>query len=215
MHFPSLAKRGFNGNVALMDDQLALFDSPSTDPRKFSLFLALQPDPAMAENIHRLAADLRATRNLGGTLRPVHHLHITLHYFGHFPHTPEQTVEAIDRACTEVGSFTAPFVVKMDQILSFQSKPGNYPFVLAGREDANPALVMFYQMLARGLAVHGVRILASGKTFTPHITMQYTRELIPPAQIESFTLPINEFVLIRSEVGATKYTHLGRWKLGS
>jgi 2'-5' RNA ligase len=192
-----------------MDTQLSLLDSPSSGPDRYSLFLAIQPDRDTAECIHRLATDLKAAKGLTGTPRPLDHLHITLHYFGHHSEIPEQTVQSIDYACSQIAASTNPFDVKFGQVCGFQ---GSRAFVLAERGNANPALAAFHQQLARGLTVHGIRILSHGR-FNPHVTLLYPRNVVPPEPIDPIQWKVEEFVLIRSEEGKTKYEYLGRWKL--
>lgn len=192
-----------------MSDQLALFDSPPSRTDKYTLFLAIQPDLETARQIHRMANELRTVQGLGGQLRPVDHLHISLHSFGSHSVVPASLVAEIDRACKNIADLTSPFEVRFDQVLRFQ---GSGAVVLGQNKNANLALDRFHAALGRTLTLHAVR--AQGhKNFTPHLTMQYTRESFSPESIAPVQWHVGEFVLIRSEVGATKYTHLGRWRL--
>ena len=193
-----------------MVDQLSLFETPSSGP-DYNLFLAIQPSSQTAQNIYRLAVDLRMSLQLGGTLRPLDHLHISLHAFLNRPETFESLTRSIDLACTDAARLARPFHVKFNQALKFQ---GSNAFVLAGPKDANPELAGFHHQTATALAIHRVPVGGSTRQFNPHLTLQYTHETIAPKTIEPIIVDVEELVLIRSEVGATKYTHLGRWKLG-
>jgi RNA 2',3'-cyclic 3'-phosphodiesterase len=192
-----------------MDDQLSLFAAAPPAPQKFSLFLAIQPPPAVAAFIHEFATGFRALRGLSGRLRPESHLHITLHYFDQYSAIPASLVPSIDRACLNIARMTHPFEVSFDQILRFQ---GSGAVVLGQHAQGNSDLAHFHGALGKTLTIHAVP--AKGHTgFTPHLTLQYTRESLPSEAIDPIRWTVEEFVLIRSEVGATRYEHLGRWKL--
>jgi 2'-5' RNA ligase len=50
--------------------------------------------------------------------------------------------------------------------------------------------------------------------FVPHVTLLYDRQVLAPTPINPVAWKVEEIVLVRSEVGATKYEKPGRWKLG-
>jgi RNA 2',3'-cyclic 3'-phosphodiesterase len=196
-----------------MDQQLSLFSTPEPLPLKYNLFLAILPDVYTAERISELARELSAKHGLRGRLRPLHHLHVTLHHLGHYADVPENVVRTVDLACETVAAATTSFDVKFDTVLSFRNRPGNHPFVLSNSHGI-PDLMSFHQALVRELAKQGFPGGVNSK-FVPHVTMLYDKQSIPEEPIDPISWRVSEIVLVRSEVGATKYQHLGRWALRS
>jgi 2'-5' RNA ligase len=50
--------------------------------------------------------------------------------------------------------------------------------------------------------------------FVPHVTLLYDKQILAPMPIDPVIWRVEEMVLVRSEVGVTKYERPGRWKLG-
>lgn len=196
-----------------MDQQLSLFDTPKQVPARYSVFLAVMPELSVARRILELAAELQARHGLRGRLRPLDHLHVTLHHIGYYPEVPEHVVRAVDRACEAVAAVTPAFEAKFDEVLSFGNRPGNHPLVLVDQDGGKQGLSGLHQVLARELIKQALPV-AGGGSFTPHITLLYDQQKILKEPVDPVGWRVDEIILIRSEVGATKYQYLGRWTLG-
>jgi 2'-5' RNA ligase len=166
-------------------------------------FLAIVPDAAAAERIHRLAGVLKRAHKFDGKLIAPERLHISLFFLGD---TSERVIRAASEAATELR--TEPFEVSFDRIASFRGRPGNWPFVLIG-ENGLRRLESFRQMLGAALTRSGLRRVAN-TNFTPHVTLLYDTRSVDEHPIQPIFWTVTEFVLIRSMKG---HEYLGRWPL--
>ena len=191
-----------------MAQQLTLFEAPQPDRPKYSLFLAIFPDRLTAQHISELAMKIRETHGLRGRTRPLNHLHVTLH----FPiRCSEVAVCLVGQICKEVAALVPPFEIKFDRMLSFRGGIDNRPLVMVNHGDGNAALTRLHQAL--GAEMIGYWRRSDGNLrFNPHITLLYDRQGIPEEPIDPVSWMVDEIVLVRSEVGATKYERLGHWK---
>ena len=196
-----------------MNEQLELFAPATRPPSRGSLFLAVFPDPITAQRLSHLATGVRNKHRLTGRLRPPEHFHITLQYLGDESEVPENVVHAVGRACEAVANRESSFEIELDRVLSFSGRPGNCPLVLIGSEDGTSALKRLHEVLVTELSKH-LR-LGRDLKFKPHLTLLYDKQSLVEEPVETVSWRIREIVLVRSEVGATKYQRLGAWKLGA
>jgi 2'-5' RNA ligase len=172
-----------------------------------NLFYAIMPDVVVGRMIHRRAIASRRKYGFSGAAIPPERLHVSLHGLGYFESAPPPAI--IEAACTIGASMTFPsFSVTFDNALSFQH-PKSRPYVLTGGAGLDP-LRMFHAKL--GDALTGVRIKIS-RSFTPHLTLLYDAEQIPPHAISPVSWMVSELVLVRSFVGQSRYEIAGRWQL--
>jgi 2'-5' RNA ligase len=167
------------------------------------LFLAILPDPATAERIHRLASVLKRAHRFSGGLIAADRLHVSLFSLTGLP---DRQIYAACEAATGVRA--EPFEVSFDRTASFQAAPGNRPFVLVG-ERGLCRLLSFRQMLAAALTRAGLRRLAKAN-FTPHVTMLYDARSADEYPVEPVVWTVAEFVLVHSLKG---HRHIARWRL--
>ena len=196
-----------------MNEQLELFAPAKRPPSRGSLFLAAFPDRSTAQRLSHLAAGIRNKHRLTGRQRPPDHFHVTLHYLGDESEVPENVVHAVGRACEAVADREASFEVHLDRVASFSGRPGNCPLVLIGSQDGIAALRRLHEVLVSELAKH--MRLGKDLKFKPHLTLLYDKQSLVEEPVEAVSWRIEEIVLVRSEVGATKYQRLGAWKLGA
>ncbi len=190
------------------------FPNPATTLQAMNrLFLAHFPDPGTAAHILELAARIRQQHGLTGRLRPPGHLHITLHWLGDYAEVPETVVESAGQACAAVAARMPSFEVTLDAVSSFRGRPGNHPLILARSGEGNAPLIKFHQALGTELAKRQC-YNKNGPPFSPHLTLLYDKQVLQKQPVEPVSWAVSEIVLVRSEVGATKYHRLGRWTLG-
>lgn len=100
----------------------------------------------------------------------------------------------------------------VDQVESFQGKPGRHPLVLRSSGDAgdNSALIAFHRSLGMELAK---RALKPKKQLGFHVTMLRGEQMEGAERVDPVCWVVREFVLVRSLVGLTVHEHLARWTL--
>ena len=192
-----------------MYKQLSLFETPRPRRPQYSLFLAIFPGYRTARQIIDLGIALRRTHGMFGRVRPISHLHVSLLFLGHASDVPETVVETVGHICKAVTAVTSPFEIKFDRVLSFRGQPGNHPLVLVDSNHVNDGVRNLHGLLRAKFA----KYVSSTPKFLPHLTLLYDKHKITPKPIEPVSWLVKEVVLVRSEVGATKYHWLGRWVL--
>lgn len=196
-----------------MKPQRAPFNLLEQAAGRYNLFLGIFPDRFTADQIVHRAGRLRENLGLRGKIRPVDHLHVTLHFLGRCLEVPPALVPVMDEVCGEVAGRRRPrFEVMLDRVLCFRNQRRESPVVLGGDQVGNAPLRELQRELGEGLVQRGCRVNKSGR-FVPHLTLLYDHRAPEETSIEPVSWPVREVVLVRSEVGATKYVRLGCWTL--
>lgn len=68
----------------------------------------------------------------------------------------------------------------------------------------------FHKILGAAMERYGLKI---AEHFVPHLTLFYASRPITPRAIKPIRFLVDEFVLIHSELGLTRYNILDRWRL--
>lgn len=175
-------------------------------PLPHSLFFAIFPEPGDAAAIAARGEQFNGMHSLKGTLTEAHRLHVTLHDLGGYETVPRRKVQA----ALEAAAAVAPpsFDVVFDQAMTYANAKA---FVLCGDDGARgiAALADFRQSLGEALADAGLR---PDRSFTPHMTLAYTRRKIEKHAIEPSRWRASSFALIDSHVGEGVHEVLGRWQ---
>jgi 2'-5' RNA ligase len=172
--------------------------------RFFFTFVPNGKAQVMGEKIGHYIRDLNG---IWAPLRPREHLHVSLQHVGDFSYPKSKYIWAACQAAEAVAS--KPFTISLNRAMSFTGRrPGKYPFVLCG--DGNAATFELHQRLAVAMRKNGLK---AGFEFTPHMTLFYAPISVPMCPIEPVSFEVNEFFLIHSKLGQTKYETLGRWPL--
>lgn len=183
-------------------------DIPSPD-QPTNVFVALRPPWPIAEQFYSRATQLCSSARIVGSQRPFFILHMTmLPIGGYLGRLPRVLLEAIDAAVSMVR-FPAIEIV-LDEAASFKTRKENAPFVLEGDELTDVCALRLAALAA--LRVKGLNIPAR-TTYSPHMTVAYSRRRSPRVSVEPFSWKAREFQLIESWVGRTKYVELARWAL--
>ena len=195
-----------------MDQQSPLFESRRPNAGKYSFFLSFFPDPNTAERMIELGNRIRIEKKMHSRLRPLTHLHVSLHFFGYGSDVSESLAAILDPVCKSATAQTPPFEIELDRVMSFRGRPGNHPFVLLGDDQKNADLNRLHQFLEGQLVKHRLSARPNNK-FVPHVTLLYDDNIFAPAPTNPLTWKVGEIVLVRSEVGATKYKRTAHWAL--
>jgi len=125
------------------------------------------------------------------------------------PVATARALQTIAKVATAVAEATPPFEVGFNRVLSFGGRTGNLPCVLRGSDD-NTVLLEFHRRLGAMLAEQSFR--SKGKPgFTPHVTLFYDEQRVAEEFVEPVSWKVNEFVLVHSLVGSSRYIPLARW----
>lgn len=177
----------------------------------YNLFLAIFPQPEVAQRVGLLGSELRWQHGLRGQCVQTQHLHISLHAIAAFRHEiPALTIDAARAAAAGVACPPLPIV--FDRACSFSNRndPDNNAFVLRCNARSDTVVAKLRQMLALPLRRSGLRPKPSS---TPHMTLLYDRHVIPEHPIEPICWTATRFALVLSHQGLGHHEWLGHWQL--
>jgi len=174
-----------------------------------SLFFAFSPDEKTAARIAELALQLREKCKLKGRPLRAERFHVSLYHVGDYSVVPQNV---IDQAQQVAKTVTAPsFELAFDLAASLPNSRDNKPFVLLTDEN-NTAFATFQRTL--GLRLRMSRLGRSiTATSTPHLTLLYDNRTVLEEPVATVRWNVQEFVLVRSFQGQTRYEQLGSWPL--
>ena len=172
------------------------------EPLPHTLFLAIFPNAEDAASIAALTTQFDDQHSLKGTPVDAHRLHVTLHDLGGYDAVPRRKVQT----ALEAAATVAPpsFHVAFNQAMTYANAKA---FVLCGEEGV-AELADFRQRLGEALADAGLK---PERSFTPHMTLAYTRRKVEKHAIAPVRWTAGSFALIDSHVGEGVHEVLGRW----
>lgn len=194
--------------MGMGSEQLGFEGFASAEPTD-RLFFAIMPDTRTAEAIAGAAERSRRMHGLSAAPLRTDRFHVTLIHIGDFAGLPQAVVADSLRVGEDTAA--APFDVTFDRAASFSGAPQRKPFVLQGGAGLDD-LQTFRRSLWDRLIRAGVKPL-SRIEFNPHVTLLYDPASIAEHPVEPVRWTVDEFLLIHSELGRTKYNILGRWPL--
>lgn len=183
-------------------------DLPRRPKNPERLFFAVQPDPATARRIDALRRRLVDEIGIEGAAIEVGRLHVSLHLVGDFPRLRSDRLFAARMAADEVA--VGPFEVTFDSLETFPVPPGREarrPLVLRGGSDG---LAVLHQALGTAMRRNGLR---AGTGCKAHITLSYGPTAVARRPAGPIRVTVDDFRLIHSERGLTRYHVLDRWTL--
>jgi len=167
------------------------------------LFVAVYPDEAVRDSLHRLA--IKLTHGSGARVVPQSSLHITMKFLG--------SVDGPTQTCLQQ---------KLDQIRGWRFELQFERVVYRKRQQmlwavltaVPPELNQLFGALAQSASECGIPL--NGHTFLPHVTLaRKVRKVDLPLEFKIPETHIDEFVLVRSETRpeGSRYTKLKCWPL--
>jgi 2'-5' RNA ligase len=168
------------------------------------LFFALWPDDTVRGALARAADGVGAFAS--GRRVPDDKLHLTLHFLGGWPDTPEDVIRAASTAAATVEAGMFHLVV---------DRAGGFHGARVGwlAPSGNSGLDALWSGLGRALDDAGVRRRAHPHV-SPHVTVRRDiRERLREASIDPVSWPVDAFVLVHSHDG--RYDVLSSWALAS
>lgn len=179
--------------------------------RSERLFLGVRLDGDTARRVERFRRGFCAEHDVEGSLRPRELLHISLHFIGDFARLPSAVIHGARRAGQTVA--LPPFDVTLNHVQSFEvnppkhGKPGRHALVLLGE---SAPLVELHHALGSALRDWGLK---ATDHFTPHVTLLYGPKVVLKRTIDPIRFTVEDFSLIHSERGRSRYNTLGNWSL--
>jgi 2'-5' RNA ligase len=182
--------------------------SPRRPERPERLFFALLPGRALFA-IEQFARRFVLECQWLDALLSADRWHVSLQHVGDYRRLREKFIFGARKAAESVAM--PPFDVTFQSIETFEGapsrngKPRRRPLVLIGE---GAALRELHGMLGAAMEKNGFR---AGTDFTPHMTLSYGSESVPPQEIEPVRFAAKELVLIHSRLWLSQYEILGRW----
>lgn len=175
-----------------------------------NLFFGLLLEGPVADQVARLARELRVAHGLRGKPTATARLHMTLLWLGSFGGgVPRDVLDCALEAGARV--LQPAFAVELDQVLSFAGRR-EHPFVLCGTGGGVAGPVALH--LALWEAVY--RRSAPHAPFTPHVTLLRDTVRVLPHPVSPVRWEAAAFSLLLNRVGSgLPYAELGRWPLAA
>jgi RNA 2',3'-cyclic 3'-phosphodiesterase len=190
--------------------QLDLLGTADARPAEVHrLFFALLPDAATRARLAQAAQALKASHpGLRARWVSPARYHATLHFLGDHALLRQDVVDAAMAAATELRM--APFEWVLHEAASFRGRQP--PCILRSSSVPEP-LQQLWRDLRRALVLAGQgRHLA--RSFTPHVTVAYSRAvLLDVTPIEPVAWLVERVALVHSVVGQQDYQVLAEWAL--
>ena len=190
--------------------QLDLLGTADARPAEVHrLFFALLPDAATRARLAQAAQALKASHpGLRARWVSPARYHATLHFLGDHARLRQDVVDAAMAAATELRM--APFEWVLHEAASFRGRQP--PCILRSSSVPEP-LQQLWQDLRRALVLVGQgRHIA--RSFTPHVTVAYSRAvLLDVTPIEPVAWLVERVALVHSVVGQQDYQVLAEWSL--
>jgi 2'-5' RNA ligase len=172
-------------------------------PRHELLFFGVLPPRPVAARILGDARNVQRRSRIHGRLRPAEVLHITLCGIEGADETRPGAVVGAKHAAWSVCA--SPFDLTLDRYESWSPHH-------VMRPSESPGLMRLHRSLEG--AVHELVPGFSPSAFAPHMTFLYGEPKAPPGFLnEPITWTVEDFVLVRSFQGETRYECLGRYRL--
>jgi RNA 2',3'-cyclic 3'-phosphodiesterase len=195
-----------------MDGAFDFFrDLPRRPKRPERLFFGLLVGSPTGAELDECRDQVVRDSDLKGARLKTERLHMTVHHVGDYERLPPRFVYAGRQAAQAVSM--PSFEVTFRLVTSFESmprrdgRPPRWPVVLPGEGDR---VFEFHKILGAAMERYGLKI---AEHFVPHLTLFYASRPITPRAIKPIRFLVDEFVLIHSELGLTRYNILDRWRL--
>lgn len=188
------------------------FDFYGSDPRRPQrperLFFALLPEGALFLIEEFARRFLMECQRLDALLS-ANRWHVSLQHVGDYRRLREKFIYGACKVAESVAmppfDVTFRFIETFEGAPSRNGKPRRRPLVLIGE---GAALRKLHGLLGAAMEKNGFR---AALDFTPHMTLSYGSERVPPQAIEPLRFTAKELVLIHSRLWLSQYEVLGRW----
>jgi RNA 2',3'-cyclic 3'-phosphodiesterase len=174
-------------------------------------FFAVLPDDRARSEIFAVGERFRKSHRVAGSPSAMESLHLSLCPMGNPERLRQPLESALLAAAAEVVA--ASFDVTLDSAMRFSAKDGQFPFVLCTDAATTDAALNLRKAIAAEQLRVGLQVSAVS-SFLPHVTLLHGHAI---DAIEETIVPVRwhvqDFVLIRSFFGQSRYEVIGRWPL--
>jgi 2'-5' RNA ligase len=186
-------------------------DLPRRPKRPERLFFGAVADSTTGLQVDEFTDRFVRNNRLKGARLKTERLHMSFHHLGDYKRLLPQFVYAGRRAgqTASMPSFevTFPLVATFESMPRRDGRPPRWPVVLLGEGDGAFA---FHKILGAAMERYGLKTV---EHFVPHMTLFYGSRPMTPRAIKPIRFRVNEFALIHSELGLTRYNIIDRWRL--
>lgn len=160
-----------------------------------TIFFAVLPDKPAADRAYILGERIDHQEQLHGDRTSPDRLHVTMRWVGRYD-------AQLARQAQRAGAMVAArrFIVRFDHVMSFHSNKENFPLVLCCEDDSLADMRDFNRTLREAIASCDLDA-AGAASYTPHMTLLYSRKSIPAAPVSPVSWTVGSLVLIYSLVG--------------
>jgi 2'-5' RNA ligase len=188
-----------------------LRDLPRRPKRPERLFFGVLVDSPTGVRLDECRDQFVRDNDLKGARLRTERLHTSVHHVGDYKRLLPRFVYAGRQAgqAVSMSSFEMTFrlVTSFESMPRRDGRPPRWPVVLLGEGDG---LFELHKILGAAMARYGLKI---AEHFVPHVTLFYASRPISPPPIKPIRFLVDEFVLIHSELGLTRYNIVDRWRL--
>lgn len=174
-------------------------------------FFAVLPDDHARSEIVGVGERFRKSHRVSGSPVGIDGLHLSLCPMGKPERLRQPLESALLAAACDVRAMG--FVATLDSAMRFSAKDGQFPFVLCADTATTESALQLRKAIAAAQAHVGLQV-SGVSSFLPHVTLLQGHAV---DTIEESITPIywrvDEFVLIRSFFGQSRYEVIGRWPL--
>lgn len=181
--------------------------------RRDRLFFALLANAKTSSCVEQFRQSFLHENDLRGKPIDADRLHVSLHHVDEYVRLRTKFIYAATQSAKAVSmrSFAATFrfIKSFEDLPQIGGRPRKRPLVLLGEGEG---LLELHRSLGAAMKKNGLKAAAY---FTPHMTLLYDWKAIPLQAIEPIRFVVDEFALIHSELGLTRYNIIDRWSLRS
>jgi 2'-5' RNA ligase len=178
---------------------------PLASRTQVDLFLALQLSEMASRQATDIAGDFMVRLGVAEAIRP---LHMTL-----WPLGKRSGFSTLDLAAKKEqlsSVFFEPFMLKFDEIMSFQRREGKWALVLCCSRS-NAFLFQLYRQIIDAQRQPGVEG-GTVPAFNPHVTLFYSHQKVPRQPLKTpVRWLVRDFHMIWSHTGEREHESLWHW----
>jgi len=185
--------------------------SPRRPKRPERAFFGLFLQPLLYDRFAVAQEHLCHRHGVVGSRLSVERFHLSLQHAGDYRRLRPKIIFAASRSGRHVHM--PAFEVTFGHVGSFPGRPAT-----AGKPPRNPFVLLaedgpvfeLHKLLGAEMLKNGLK---ASHHFVPHLTLAYDQKFVPRQPIEPISFLAEDFILVHSLLGLTKYLFLDRWHL--
>jgi RNA 2',3'-cyclic 3'-phosphodiesterase len=106
----------------------------------------------------------------------------------------------------------APFALTFERALSYQNRQSRKPFVLTAQAGSEAVNGLRFQIGNAYSSLSG-SLCYKHQSISPHVTLIWDKVVVPEQPVEPLSMIVQEFALVHSYVGKSRYDIVKQWPL--